>query len=213
MIAEKCERLAEDRIVTTTAAETLERVQAMNPEVAVVSLELRDMEPKTLLPKLLERQTNLFLLATYRELSVQEMERLANLGVDEFVPQPIDILQLFRAASRRFNVPFRRHDRYNLAIDVVRADGITIGRTCDVSEGGMCMTAFHPASPGESTLVDITLADNEKPLRVRCEVLSVEGTSPAPVTARIQFSRLWGPDHDRLTKFLKSQSKDLIADD
>ncbi len=209
-IAEQCERIADARPVVTQASDAIARVAELQPEVAVISLELAGMPPKTLIPQLLDRAPNLFILATYRELSVPDMERFGRLGVDEFVPQPIDILQIFRAASRRFNVPFRRHDRYSVACDVFRADGVMIGKTCDISEGGMCMTALHPTNVGESLLVDIDLGDDQ-PLRVRCEVLQVEGTAPAPVKARVQFAQLWGPEQRRLVKYLQRQSRDLIT--
>lgn len=209
-IANQCDRLADERIVVTRAGEAVAKVAETKPEVAVISLELPGIPPKTLIPRLLEEESNLFILATYRELSVPDMERLSRLGVDEFIPQPIDILQVFRAASRRFNVPFRRHDRYNLACDVFRADGVMIGKTCDVSEGGMCMTALHPTNVGESLLVDIDLGE-DKPLRVRCQVLHVDGTAPAPVRARVQFAQLWGPEQRRLVKFLRAQSRDLVS--
>jgi CheY-like chemotaxis protein len=209
LVAEQCERLADERVVVTRADEAIAKVAELTPELAVISLELSGIPAKTLIPKLLEKASNLFIVATYRELSVPDMERFGRLGVNEFVPQPIDILQVFRVASQRFNVPFRRHDRYNLACDVFRADGVMIGKTCDMSEGGMCMTALHPINVGESLLIDVHL--EEKPLRVRCEVLHVDGTSPAPVKARIQFDQIWGPEQRRLVKYLHGQSRDLIT--
>jgi CheY-like chemotaxis protein len=209
-IAEQCQRLADERVVVTRAEEVVAQIAKLKPEVAVVSLELSGMPAKRLIPKLCEQVSGLFVLATYRELSVPNMQQLSRLGVDEFIPQPIDILEVFRAASRRFNVPFRRHDRYNLACDVFRADGVMIGKTCDVSEGGMRMIALHPIQVGESLLVDIHVT--ETPLRVRCQVLNVVGTQPAPVKARVQFAQLWGPEQRRLVRYLQRQCHELVTD-
>jgi hypothetical protein len=87
---------------------------------------------------------------------------------------------------------------------------VMIGKTCDMSEGGMYMTALHPINVGASLLIDVHL--EEKPLRVRCQVLHVDGTAPAPVRARIQFAQLWGPEQRRLVKYLQGQSRDLITE-
>ena len=144
LIAEQCARVADRRETASTAADTIRLVRELQPEIAVVSLELPDLAAKKLLPQIVEASPEVFLIATYRELSVPDMERLGGLGADEFVAYPVDILQVYRAASRRFNVPFRRHDRYRLSLDVFRADGVMIGRTVDISEGGMCLDALHP---------------------------------------------------------------------
>jgi hypothetical protein len=210
-VAEQCERLAQQRAIATTVAEMMQLIAELRPEVAVVSLELPGPPAKQWVPQLLKSQSGIFLISTYRELSVPEMERLGGLGVEEFIPHPIDILQVFRVTSRRFNVPFRRHDRYNLALDVFRMDGVMIGKTYDISEGGMCMEAIHPIGADESILVDLAIEDGGEPLRIRCHVLSVEGQAPAPVRARIQFVTLWGPDQKRLIRFLRQQSTELIS--
>ena len=61
-------------------------------------------------------------------------------------------------------MPFRRHDRYTVTIDVVRADGVTVGRTIDLSEGGSVHGRLHPLTPGESVLIDLPLGDEPKKL-------------------------------------------------
>jgi hypothetical protein len=59
--------------------------------------------------------------------------------------------------------------------------------------------------PDESQLFDLMLADqHSRPLRVRSRILGVEGVSPAPVLARIQFEKLWGPEHKRLTDYIQT---------
>lgn len=202
LTASQCERLAERRHVAETTAELLQVVQAQRPDLLVLSLELAGLEPETLVPRLQAAAPDVFIIATYRELSVQHMEKLSRLGLEDFVPHPADALQIFRAASRRFHLPFRRHDRHVVALDVVRADGVTVGRTIDMSEGGLCMSASHPFAAGESVLVDLPLDDGAKPLRVRCTVLKVEGQAPTRVTAHMQFVKLWGPEQRRLVAYL-----------
>jgi CheY-like chemotaxis protein len=205
LTADQCERLADTRLVAGSAAELLRLTQKHTPDLIVLSLELADLEPEDFVPRLQLAAPNLFIIVTYRELAVQQMEKLGRLGLEDFVPHPADALQIFRAASRRFHVPFRRHDRHSVTLDVVRADGVTVGRTIDMSEGGLAMSAIHPLAAGESILIDLPIDDGQKPLRVRCSVLKVEGQAPMPVTAHMQFVKLWGPEHRRLTAYLAKQ--------
>jgi ActR/RegA family two-component response regulator len=211
LTASQCDRLADSRLIAGTSSELLELTQNHRPDLVVMSLELAGLEAADLVPRLQRAADGLFIITTYRELSVPRMEELARLGLEDFVPHPADALQIFRAASRRFRVPFRRHDRYKVTVDVIRADGVTVGRTIDLSEGGLCIEAIQPPTPGESILIDLPLGDEPKALRVRCNVLDVEGQAPALVTAHMQFIRLWGPEYRRLVKFLKRQPKSSEA--
>jgi CheY-like chemotaxis protein len=210
LTADQCERLASRREITTTTNETIARVEALEPELLLLSLELPKLDPLRAVPALRQRLPKLFVIATYRELSLPRMKKLSEAGVEEFIAQPVDIIQVYRAASARFRTSFRRHDRYALSLDVVRADGVVIGKTIDLSEGGLRMEAVHPMTPGESILVDLALPDGPKPLRVRCQLLHVDGQAPAKVTVRAQFVNLWGPEHRRLVNFLGTQTP--IAD-
>jgi DNA-binding response OmpR family regulator len=207
-VADGCERLADLREVATSGEETLNIIAAKQPQLLVISLELQRPDIVELMPRLQRVASDLLIIATYRELSVPLMEKLSRLGLAHFVPQPVEITEIFRAASNRFQMHFRRHDRHNVTIEVYRADGVLVGRTRDLSEGGMSMDALHPVHPDESQLLDLMVADNaSRPLRVRSRVLQVEGTAPAPVLARIQFERLWGPEHKRLTDYIQTLVK------
>lgn len=206
LTAEQCGRLAVRREITTTTNETIERVEALEPELLLLSLELPKLDPLRVVPALRQRLPKLFVVATYRELSLPRMNKLSEAGVEEFIAQPVDIIQVYRTASTHFDTTFRRHDRYSASFDVVRADGVLIGRAIDLSEGGMRMESLHPLEAGESILVDLMLQDGPKPLRVRCQVVHVHGQGPARVTAGAQFVRLWGPEHRRLVNYLNTQT-------
>jgi ActR/RegA family two-component response regulator len=204
-IADSCERLADNRDVATTGSETLGQVTSKKPQVLIISLELTRPDAVDLIPKLQKVAPDTLMIATYRELSVPLMEKLSRIGVANFIPQPVETTEIFRAASNRFQMHFRRHDRHSVTIEVYRADGVLVGRTRDLSEGGMSMDALHPVHPDESQLFDLMLADQaSRPLRVRSRILGVEGVPPAPVLARIQFEKLWGPEHKRLTDYIQT---------
>lgn len=205
-IADACERLAEVRDITLTGDDTLNLVAEKQPQLLIVSLELTRPEIVELMPRLQRVAGEVLIIATYRELSVPLMEKLSRFGLTHFVPQPVEVTEIFRAASNRFQMHFRRHDRHNVTVEVFRADGVLVGRTRDLSEGGMSMDALHPVHPDESQLFDLALPDNaSRSLRVRCRILQVEGTSPAPVLARVQFERLWGPEHKRLVDYMQAR--------
>ncbi len=209
-IAERCDRLAEKRATVSTADDLLREMQKNNAELVVLSLELAGQDTTELLPKILDLSPDALVVATYRELSVPKMEKLNDKGIQDFVEQPVDVVHIYRAASRRFRVPFRRHDRFAASLEVFRADGVLVGKSLDVSEGGMQMVAFHPMTAGESILVDVALAGG-KPLRLRCHVLHVDGQPPMQVVARMQFANLWEPEQKRLTEYLRGLTRYAAA--
>jgi hypothetical protein len=174
-------------------------VSERQPEMVVHALEMGNAT--NLIPQLKRLRSNLYLVGTYRELTVRDMEKMAKLGVDDFLPQPIDIVDCFRSATRRFGAHFRRHARHSITLEVGRLDGVVVGKTIDLSEGGMLMQAIHPVSKGESVLCTLELPKQE-PLRVRCNVLHVEGEAPKAVQARVQFINLRGTEHQRLVSYL-----------
>lgn len=204
LLADQCEQLAEQCLVCTDGAAVLAAAKHRVPRMVLLSLEIQRPDAVEVATTLGKLQPQPFIVGTYRELGVPAMERYEKLGVGDFVPQPVDATDVFRAASRHFDVPFRRHARFSSRFDVARADGVLIGQTRDLSEGGMLMQSGHAVTVGESLLVDLALPDGtDKPLRVRCAVLKVEGQSPAPVLASIQFLRLRGEEHRRLAVYLE----------
>lgn len=202
LLARQCERLAAECVAVSTSADVLEAVDRLNPEIVIGSVDLAHPDFKTLAKTLRTKQPRVFFVATYRELSLERMEQLGRLGVDDLLPQPVDATELFRAASGHFNEFFQRHPRHGITRDVVRADGVLIGRTIDLSEGGMQMDAIHPVSVNDSLLIDLVLAEGQTPVRVRCQVLDVLGRAPTKVRARTQFNSLRGVEHQRLATFL-----------
>lgn len=207
LIANQCERLAKQRLVANHSREALELAQTHLPEVAVLSLEL-EKKVEDHVAQIIDAVPEIFVIGTYRELSMPGMQKLGTFGVADLLSQPVDALQIFRAASKRFQLPFRRHDRYAVSLDVFRADGVLIGRSVDLSEGGMCLAAMHPMNPSESILIDVALNDAARPLRVRCLVVHVEGQAPAQVRAHLQFTKLWEPEHQRLVTYLAKLPQD-----
>jgi DNA-binding NtrC family response regulator len=207
LIAQQCRRLAAVHIITTSAHETIEAVSRDRPQMVIVSLELPDEKPESLVKKLIKSHPDVLLVATFRELSVQRMDKLARAGVDELIAQPVDATDIFRAASKRFNIPFRRHERFSVTLDVQRADGVVIGRTLNISEGGLAMEAHHPMAEGTSVLVDLPLPAIT-PVRVRFQVLSVQGQPPTRTIVRGQFENLRGEEHRRLAGYLATLDND-----
>jgi len=208
-IADQCERLATERRITLDGRSALEQALAHAPEMIILSLETRNPEALELTHTLRQKMPEVFILATFRELSVPSMEKLGKLGIDDFIAQPLDFAAVFRAASRHFGVPFRRHDRHAVALDITRLDGVVIGRTRDLSLGGMLFDAFHPINPDESVLVDLGVPG--KPIRVRCHILAVEGQAPMSVQARGEFDKLRGTEQKRLVDYLATVAKNNPA--
>jgi DNA-binding NtrC family response regulator len=206
-IVEETERLAIERPTASTGQEAIALVKRYQPEAILLSLEIEHPEADAVIKEVLEIRPGIFVVATFRELAVPTMDRLDRLGVEDFIPQPIDFTQLFRAASTRFNTAFRRHTRYRATLEVYRADGVLVGRTLDISEGGLAMTCEHPVHAESSLLIDLALPNDEK-IRVRCEIIASEGEPPKTVSARGQFQNLRGADKKRLREFLHTQEPD-----
>jgi hypothetical protein len=201
-------RLAERRIGVSSGDEALKLVKEQSPEMLLLSLELRDVNAAV--QKLRKAHPGLFMVATFRELGVPGMDKLAKTGVDDFIPQPIDYTALYRTASTRFGVPFRRHTRFPAQLEVYRADGVLVGKTLDISEGGLRMDCIHPLQKEASMLYDIALpGDAERRLRIRCLVLDVAGDAPRQVVARVQFQNLRGEEHRRMIAFFAELAKTM----
>lgn len=201
-IAEQTERLAERRFIATTGKDALGLVAEHQPEAVLISLEIKHPEAYAVVGAITKADPDRFVVATFRELSVPTMDRIGRLGVEDFIPQPIDFTQLFRAASQRFDTYFRLHTRYPVSLEVFRVDGVMVGKTLDVSEGGVRMACIHPVHPGHSLLVDMLLPEDQGKVRVRCTIIAVEGKAPNEIVARGQFHNLRGEDHKRLQEFL-----------
>ncbi len=205
LVARHCERLAEERLFTTGGERTIAQVASLRPEMVVLSLEITKPDAVEVAKAIQKIAPDTFIIITFREMAVPMMEKLGKLEVGDFIAQPVDFAAIFRAASKRFGTVFRRHERHSVTLDIQRADGVLIGKTRDLSEGGLMMDAIHPFSVDESLLVDLGLP--EKPLRVRCHVLAVDGQPPAKVTARVMFENLRGREHERLVGYLADLGK------
>jgi CheY-like chemotaxis protein len=205
-IAAGCERLADSRVIAVNGERAIALATELRPEMVILSLELARPDTFDTATDLRRLLPETFVVITFRELTVPVMERLGKLGIDDFLAQPLDLTLVYRAASRRFGVGFRRHDRRVVAIDLQRADGVHVGRTLDLSEGGLRFTALQPVATDASLLIDLMLPDS--PLRVRCRVLELEPSAPgAAVTARGQFENLRGRDQERLAGYLRTLSE------
>jgi len=207
-IAAETQRLAEARPIATTGNEVLKLIAERSPEALVLSLELNHPDASEVVARIAKEKPELFVVATFRELGVPTMDKLGRAGVEDFIPQPIDFTQLFRAASNRFGTPFRRHARYPVTLEVYRADGVLIGKTRDISEGGMQMDCTHPVAEGQSLLLDLALPGEYGRVRVRCDIIAVEGAPAQTVSARGQFDTLRGETQDRLTAYLAELNQD-----
>ncbi|MEZ4271897.1 MAG: PilZ domain-containing protein [Myxococcota bacterium] len=200
-IVEHTERLAEQRLVATHGQELLDLIERENPELVVLSLELCHPKAEIVAKELHAHNPTQLVVITFRELSIPTMERLGSLGVDEFLPQPIDITQLFRVTSDHFKMPFRRHVRFPVVLDLVRRDGVMLGRTRNLSEGGLLMDCVEPVQTGSSFLIEIRLPE-DPPVRVRCIILGVKGETPPHLVARVQFDNFRGDEQRRLVDYL-----------
>ena len=83
-------------------------------------------------------------IATYRELSVPLMEKLSRIGISHFIPQPVETTEIFRAASNRFQMHFRRHDRH----PEPAAELLLLGERPLREFGGALQRAAHRADRG-----------------------------------------------------------------
>lgn len=205
LVTSQCKRLAHQRVVATTGEQTVSLVAELQPEVLVVSLEIMRPPIDKLVPRLIQAASDILIIATFRELSVPKMEQLNRLGVDDFVAQPINATEIFRAVSRRFNTAFRQFARFDCKTTVQRIDGKLLGHMVNISEGGMCLNLLTAVAPDESILVQIDLPGVALPVRTRFRVLSVAAAEPpAKSQARGQFENLRGAEQERLIAFLQT---------
>ncbi|MEO1480523.1 MAG: PilZ domain-containing protein [Myxococcota bacterium] len=207
-MAESFARLADSVDIVHRGQDAIDSVATLKPDMVLLSLELPDLDPDRVLAGIKKSGVEPFVVATYRELSVQGMKKLGSYGIGEFASQPLDTTAIYRAASAFFGRPFRRHTRHLVSCPVTRVDGAAIGTTLDLSEGGMLVSLNREVTTGMSQLWEIDLKDEEeKPLRVRCVVLGTDTSEGKQTAARVEFDKLIGPDFTRLSGFLRSLEK------
>ncbi len=205
LVTSQCRRLASQRAVATLGEQTLALVAELQPEVLVASLEIVRPTIDKLIPRIIKMAPEILILATFRELTVPKMEQLNLLGVDDFIAHPIHATEIFRAVSRRFNMPFRQFQRFDARLMVHRTDGTALGETLNISEGGLRLTMTARVAVDESLMVDLTLPDAyPKPLRARFLVLAVEAPQGPHTVVRGQFDNLRGEEQQRLGAYLNA---------
>lgn len=201
LIIDQCRPLAEPRIAAVTADDVMLAASELHPEIVILSLELVRFQPEEFVKKIRQILPDALLMATFRELTLPQMEESRRAGVDEFIPQPVDPVHIFQAASLRFGTPVRRHERFTVTLDVFRSDGEPLGRTTNISEGGMCLDALCPLKQGDSFPVCLSIPPAPQTLvGVRFRVVAVEATQPTRVHGG--FENIRGESHRRLARFL-----------
>jgi|WetSurMetagenome_2_1015567.scaffolds.fasta_scaffold60624_3 DNA-binding response OmpR family regulator len=204
LIARSCERFATKSVVVATGEELLRVAQALRPELTILSLELHDPDTAEIIHELRRQSRKTHLVVTFRELAVPDMQRLTKLGIEDMLPQPVDAVALARLVWLRFKINSRAHERYNVAIDVHRADGLLLGQTRNLSEGGMLLADLAQPLTSRASLLFGLMLPNDKPVLVRGSILAVEGQEPSPTWARVRFEQLRGSEQERLAAFLRS---------
>jgi len=187
--------------IANTRQQLLSLTATARPELLVVALELLGPDAQATLAQLRSAHPGVCIVLTYRELAVARFAELCQLGVTDVLPQPVDAAALFQIVWQHFKISTRRHERHPAAIRVVRADGVLLGRTRNISEGGLSMEMGQPVSVGDSLLVDLMLRD-DLPVRVRAHVLAVEGELKSLMLARLQFDNVRGGERRRLAEFI-----------
>jgi DNA-binding NtrC family response regulator len=201
-IAHSCARFATKNIVVATGEQALRVASELRPQLAILSLELREPAVVDIIRELRRHSPQTHIAVTFRELTGPETQRLTKLGIEDLLPQPLDPEALARLVWLRFKINSRAYARYDVARDVRRAGGPLLGRTRNLSEGGMLLgDVTQPITSGLSLLIDLMLP-NDQPLRVRGAVLAAEGQIPSPMWARLRLERLRGSEHERLAVFL-----------
>lgn len=204
LIQAQCQRLAQHALVATSYEQLLILANAHKPEVIVVSLELLLPQAREGLSALVKMLPQSLLFVAYRELSLPEINALKKIGIQEFIAHPVQASAIFRAVSHRFAVPVRQHPRFDVQIDVLRADGVQLGQTGNLSLGGMQFFASVPVRPQDSLLVTLHL-DGQGVLKVRFRVLLAQPLDAGRWMVRGQFEHLRGQGLQQLATFLEGK--------
>ena len=200
-IAGDCRRLSEHIIAATTVEETLKAIKRYKPQLAVLSLELRAPGIAELAQFIRKKNRRCVTIGTYRELSIPTIEALKRENVVEFVAHPAKRSAIFQIVARRLGVVTRVHPRFKTQIEVVRADGVLVGKTENLSRESMLLRTIHPAAMNQSLYVNLSLPGQDK-LRVRCHILEAEGTPSGGTMARAMFDQIRGPERVALFRYI-----------
>ena len=204
----RCERFALGTSIATTGAEFLKKVKKHKPTLVLLSLELLHPNATEVATRLRKKYPKTMVIGTYRELAVSTVEKLRPLGISYFIPHPPSLPQILSILSDRFGISARLHPRFETQFNVYRADGVLIGKTRNMSSRGILVHTFQPHHPDQSVLLDLELPDEfEKPLRIRCRVVEIEGKPPEATLARIAFEKVLTTNHRRMSNYLLQLEK------
>jgi hypothetical protein len=208
-VAEQTAAMAKERTIIHTGEGVIESVLEYRPEMMLVSLDIGSPDVEEIAKAVKAEHPGLYLVGVYRELSVQSIKKLKAANFDDLLPIPIDMLDLYRLASARFKRAFRRHVRFPVEIEVLRPDGVVLGVTRDLSEGGLRMGFTQPMRLEQSLMLYLRVVGRE-PIRIRGVVIDVDTEVKE---ARINFEGSRGQAALGLTQYLRDLTTSMANEE
>ena len=203
-LAANCERLAKSVLVCPTGSETLKAINKHSPSMLLLSLEITRPNPLKLVRKLRQKHPNMLIVGIYRELAMPVIEQFQQWNLKHFLSYPPSFPQILSIANQYFGIRTRLIARFEVPIDVYRADGIRLGTTRNISAQGMMLT-IDSAYTNQSLLLDIALPDQDpQRLRVRARVVQDHAPLSNEHTVRIYFEKFLTNNRGRISKFIQS---------
>ena len=171
--------------------EALKLVSVHHYQVILLDLNLPLMDGMKVLSRIRQRDagaaTPVIVIST--ESSEETRGRMAQLGVSQFLPKPVQAYQVRDAVRAVLELPTpsfagheqRKIERLEIPVTVVFEDELpTEMTTWDISPHGAFLACHTPKPEGALATILIRLPHLSEPFRVRCEVVHVRNRSTGP---------------------------------
>ena len=208
-LAEDCARLAQRSIAVNSREEAIKSMRELRPTLAVIGCELGGDQPVDFFKELRDASPNTQIIASFRELSVSQMDQITDVGVRGFVPTPVPRSDIYQFITETFRIRTRIHPRYPIRLEIKRPDGVLLGHSKNLSPTGLSFETSQLSGVNQSLMLVIDLDDGHPPIRLRTRLLHIEGKPPR-CTARGFFENVRGPEQKRIQRFLDALEQDGV---
>jgi hypothetical protein len=169
-MAQRLGRLAHQVQRVTTAGDLREAARRGDAPLFIVSLEFGAV-PVAEAVRSYRRACDGLCLVVGDHASPAVAGRVIRTGANDLV-RPTDVDRIYHLASQRFGLRIRRERRFDVLLEVRRPDGEVLGRTRNVSEGGMMLDCDVELAVSSSVAVALTLPSGAE-VRGRYDVLEM----------------------------------------
>ena len=194
-------------LAARTGSEALTLARASDSCILILDYELPDARADQICSDLRGSNTPGVQVVIVGPSEPGEIETLCRqAGCDLFIPTPIDFPDLVTRLADFLDLPARRMDRLPVVLSVSygRVTSDLLGRSRDLSVGGMCLETATALPEGSYVNLKFFLEADEESIVTPAQIVRVQATDEGLYEVGIRFLALPEESHRRLQRFLEN---------